>query len=59
MIFCLCIHYQNIYQGGGSQKMSIETLNSLIGYMLKSTGYINACPFTNKYFGRIIYACYY
>lgn len=27
--------------------------------MLKSTGFINACPFTNKYFGKIMYAFYY
>jgi hypothetical protein len=59
MLFCIAVHYQNIYQGNNTQRMSVETLNSVISYINKSTGYMNACPFTNKYFGKILYGCYY
>lgn len=30
MIFVLCVHYQNIFQGEETQKMSAETFNSII-----------------------------
>lgn len=59
MIFVLCVHYQNIFQGEETQKMSAETFNSIIQYLIKSSGYLNAAPFSQKFDGKIIFGCFY
>lgn len=51
MIFCVAAHYQNVYQLGTSRKLSVQTVNSIISEIIRSTGYINACPFKNDFFG--------
>lgn len=51
MIFCIGVHYQNTPMSSDCQEMTIETFNSIIKEIGRSTGFLNACPFSNKYMG--------
>lgn len=59
MLFCLGVHYQGVHHSSDSQEMTVETFNSMVREMHRSTGFLNACPYTHKYFGQIEYGCFY
>ena len=59
MLFCICAHYQNVSHPKSEQKITVETLNSLIWEIYMIQGIINACPYSNEHTGEIVSAYYY
>lgn len=59
MLFCICAHYQNVSHLKNEQKITIETLNSLIREIYSIQGILNACPYSDEHAGEIVSAYYY
>ena len=59
LIYCLTVHYQNVTHLSNGQKMSIQTLNSIIREILLNYGVLSACPFSRNSYGQIVSGCFY
>ena len=55
----MCVHYQNVSHKQGPQKMTLQTLNSVIREIMMNHSFLNSCPFSDYGFGKIISGNFY
>ena len=59
LIYCVAAHYENNSEKAGNQEITVKTLNSLLKEIFLNHGVLNACPFSNKFCGKIVSGCFY